>query len=173
MALPFSTGGRDSTDYYWSSVAIGLAPLRRSRVPFSAGRLERDLGAPFIPFNEVALHRPSGGGYEPRNLYGSLLMASQYRRCSDECAVAPLEIRIQAIQLSPYRAGLAGRHRKRLRVSPASLTCSCPLDFRHQVSQMTQECSSELLLTVSMIQHRVPRRTVSLHSAFQLGLLTP
>jgi hypothetical protein len=44
-------------------------------------------------------------------------------------------------------------------VSPAFLTCSCPLDFRHQVSQMTQEYSFELLLTVSMIRHRVPRRT--------------
>jgi hypothetical protein len=30
---------------------------------------------------------------------------------------------------------------------------------------MTQECSSELLLTVSMIQHRVPRRTLSTHQA--------
>jgi hypothetical protein len=159
MALPFSAGGRDSTDYYWSSVTIGLAPLRRSHVPFSAGRIEHDLGVPFIPFNEVALHRPSGEGYKsllPDDLF---LMASQYRRCSDECGFAPLEIRIQAVWPSPYRAGLAVRYRKRLQVSPASLTCSCPLDFRHQVSQMTQECSSELLLTVSMIQHRVPRRT--------------
>jgi hypothetical protein len=50
-------------------------------------------------------------------------------------------------------------------VSPAFLTCFCPLDFHHQVSQMTQEYSFELLLTVSMIQHRVPRRTCFLASA--------
>src|SRR3954453_19391389 len=31
--------------------------------------------------------------------------------------------------LSPYHAGLAGRHRKRLRVTPASLACSFPLQL--------------------------------------------
>src|SRR5262249_60121823 len=44
-----------------------------------------------------------------------------------ECAVPPLEIGVQAIQLSPYRAGLAGRHSTRLPMAPASPTCSCPL----------------------------------------------
>jgi hypothetical protein len=32
-ALPGSLGGRDSADYYGDSVALGLAPRRRSRVP--------------------------------------------------------------------------------------------------------------------------------------------
>jgi hypothetical protein len=157
-AFPYS-------DYYGDSVAIGLASRRRSRVPFSTGRIERDLSAPFISLNEVVLHRPSGEGYKSPNVLDLLLTASQFRRCSDERRVSPLEIRIQAIQLSPYHAGLAGQRRKRLRVSPAFLTCFCPLDFRHQVSQMTQEYSFELLLTVSMIQCRVPRRTLRLASA--------
>jgi hypothetical protein len=32
-ALPGALGGRDSADYYGDSVALGLAPRRRSRVP--------------------------------------------------------------------------------------------------------------------------------------------
>src|SRR5689334_15817211 len=50
------------SDYYEDSVTLGLAPLRRSRVPFATERLECDLGAPFIPLNELAVHRLSGGG---------------------------------------------------------------------------------------------------------------
>ena len=42
-----------------------------------------------------------------------------------------------------------------------------PSGFRLQVNQMTQERSSEFLLTASGIQHRVPRRAVSVHPALQ------
>src|SRR3954454_1584047 len=51
----------------------------------------------------------------------------RYRRCSSECAIAPLGIGIQAIRLSPYHAGLAGRHLQRLPMTTASLACSFPL----------------------------------------------
>src|SRR4051794_37553811 len=40
-----------------------------------------------------------------------------------------------------------------------------PSGFRLQVNRMTQEHPSGLLLTASGIQHRVPRRTVTLHPA--------
>src|SRR4051794_11308503 len=40
-----------------------------------------------------------------------------------------------------------------------------PSSFRSQVNQMTQEHSSGFLLSVSGIQHRVPRRTLSPHPA--------
>jgi hypothetical protein len=43
-----------------------------------------------------------------------------------------------------------------------------PSSFRLQVNRMTQERSSGLLLTESRIQHRVPRRTLSPHPAFQV-----
>jgi hypothetical protein len=33
VVLPRSLGGRDAADYYGDSVALGLAPRRRSRVP--------------------------------------------------------------------------------------------------------------------------------------------
>ena len=42
-----------------------------------------------------------------------------------------------------------------------------PSGFRLQVNPMTQEHSSEFLLTASGIQHRVPRHTVSKHPALQ------
>ena len=48
-----------TSDYYGDSVTLGLAPVRPSRVPMGVERIECDLGVPFIPFNEVALHRPA------------------------------------------------------------------------------------------------------------------
>ena len=88
-----------------------------------------------------------------------------YRRAPDECAVPPLDIGVRAMQLSPYRAGLAGRHGTRLPVPPAFPTGSCPLRLSPSGQSMTQESPFELLLTVSRMQHRVPRRTVSPHPA--------
>ena len=40
-AFPLSLAGRNSRDYYENSVTIGLAPLRRSRVPSPRNVLER------------------------------------------------------------------------------------------------------------------------------------
>src|SRR5438132_8865144 len=87
------------------------------------------------------------------------------RRGRDECEVPPLDIGVRAMQLSPYHAGLAGRHGTRLPMPPAFATCSCPLWLSPSGKSMTQESPFELLLTQSRIQHRVPRRTVSLHPA--------
>src|SRR6516165_7190420 len=69
---------------------------------------------------------PVGGG-RSRNVIEPPLAALRYRRCSSECTFPPLGIGIQAIQLSPYHASLAGRHLQRLPVAPAFLACSCPL----------------------------------------------
>jgi hypothetical protein len=55
-ALPSSLVRRDSHDYYGHSVAIGLAPRRRSRVR-PCHTSERDLGAPFISSNALTGHR--------------------------------------------------------------------------------------------------------------------
>src|SRR5215475_1301974 len=79
---------------------------------------------------------------------------------------------VQAIQLSPYRAGLAGRHRTRLPMSPAFPTCSCSLRLSPSGKSMTQKPPFELLLTVAGIQHRVPRRTLSPHPAQHLWSLS-
>ena len=69
----------------------------------------------------------SVGGGRPRKSNDLPPRALRWRRCSSECEVAPLGIGIQAMQLSPYHAGLAGRHLQRLPVSPAFPTCSFPL----------------------------------------------
>ena len=63
-------------DYYDGSVSVGLAPFRPSHVPVVL-HVQRDVGAPFIPFNVLAAHRPSCEEYAPRNLDGPLMMAPQ------------------------------------------------------------------------------------------------
>ena len=83
--------------------------------------------APLIPLNELAVHRLSGGGYVPRKFNDALLTASLLDAVAMSVMVPPLGIGIQAIQLSPYRTGLAGRHLQRLPVTPTSPTCSFPL----------------------------------------------
>ena len=49
------------TDYYGHSVAIGLAPLRRSHVRQRC-TCQRDLGVPFVSFNALTGHRSSAPG---------------------------------------------------------------------------------------------------------------
>jgi hypothetical protein len=57
--LPVSRlAGRYSCDYYGHSVAIGLAPLRRSHVRQRC-MYQRDLGVPFVSFNTRTGHRSS------------------------------------------------------------------------------------------------------------------
>ena len=59
---------------------------------------ERDVGFTFMTFNEIASHRPAGRAYHRQKGIPWLLMASEYRRATDERDVAPLVIVIQAIQ---------------------------------------------------------------------------
>src|SRR4051795_6231546 len=49
------------------------------------------------------------------------------RRCVGGCTLASLETEVRTIWSSPYRAGLAGRDRQRLRTAPASTACYGPL----------------------------------------------
>ena len=63
-------------DYYEDSVTVGLAPRRRSRVPFSTERLEHDVGVPFIPLNRFVIDRLSGEGYGAQKSNAPVLTAS-------------------------------------------------------------------------------------------------
>src|SRR5262245_3495682 len=54
-----------SSDYYGSSVAVGLAPRRRSRVSLVDERFERHVGTLVVPLSEVIPHRPPGRGFVP------------------------------------------------------------------------------------------------------------
>ena len=95
-----------------------------------------------MPFNALAEHRPPSKACDERNLNPSLSMASAYRRATDACAVPPLGIEVRTIQLSPYRAGVAGPCHTRLLTSPASPPCSCPLSFQNQVRRVASKSSA-------------------------------
>src|SRR3954453_11852931 len=98
---------------------------------------------------------PPVGGGRSRNLNDLPLGALRYRRCSSECEVAPLGIGIQAMQLSPYRAGLAGRHLQRLPVTPASPTCSFPL--RLSPSGQSDDPGASLRAPPDCVRDSTPR----------------
>jgi hypothetical protein len=73
-AFPPSSAGRDSGDYYGASVALGLAPGRRSHVR-RCRTWQRDLGVPFVSFNALTGHRSW-----PRKLPGYFTHTEQGRR---------------------------------------------------------------------------------------------
>ncbi len=93
-------------------------------------------------------------------------MASGCRRGTEECAVPPLGTGIQAIQLSPYRTGVAGRSPTRLRAAPAFHPCSCPLLLSDSGKVVA---SQSFALNFGHLWWQctrcAPRRTVSLHPA--------
>ena len=153
-------------DYYDGSVTVGLAPGRPSRVPVVL-HVRARRRCPIHPLQCARCTSPIMRRVRTAKVYRHAHDGAAARRGRGECEVPPLEIRIWAMQLSPYRAGLAGRHCTRLPVTPAFQTCSCPLRLSPSGKSMTQESPFELLLTVSRIQHRVPRRTVSRHTAPQ------
>jgi hypothetical protein len=162
---PFALGwALPTADYYDGSVTVGLAPCRPSHVPVVLNVLARRRG-PVHPLEYARCTSPIMRRVRTAKLYRYAHDGAASRRGRGECEVPPLEIGVRAMQLSPYRAGLAGRHSTRLPVSPAFPTCSCPLGLSPLGQSMTQESPFELPLTVSRIQHRVPRRTVSLHPA--------
>ena len=147
-------------------MTLGLAPGRPSHVPVMLNVLARRR-CPIHPLACARCTSPIMRSVRTAKVYRYAHDGAASRRGRGECEVPPLEIGVRAMQLSPYRAGLAGRHDTRLPVPPAFPTGSCPLWLSPSGQSMTQESPFELLLTVSRIQHRVPRRTLSHHPAFQ------
>src|SRR5215210_5727883 len=65
-----------AADYYGGSVAVGLAPRRRSHIP--GGRdVERDVGAWSVPLGGLAGHRPARGRFGRRRLHRPIAPAPQ------------------------------------------------------------------------------------------------
>src|SRR5437867_4985259 len=99
-------------------------------------------------------------------------MASGCRRGTEECAVPPLGTGMQAIQLSPYRTGVAGRSPTRLRAAPAFHPCSCPLLLSDSGKVVA---SQSFALNFGHLWWQftrcAPRRTVSLQAAQALPTL--
>src|SRR6266516_4149512 len=100
-------------------------------------------------------------------------MASGCRRGTEECAVPPLGTGIQAIQLSPYRTGVAGRSHTRLRAAPAFHPCSCPLLLSDSGKVVA---SQSFALNFGHLWWQctrcAPRRTLSPHTAHERGTFT-
>ena len=160
-AFPPSPAGRDSGDYYEASVAMGLAPGRRSRVR-PCRTVQRDVGVPLISFNTLAGRRPALWRLPrpPSNPRQSTAPVSADFPADGN--LHRLEIRLQAIQLSPYHAGPPGAPPPTTgpghRVSWHALV---PFTFRIQVSHPTQEPPSKFLPAKPEIQQSASRRTRS------------
>ncbi len=124
-AFPTAPVGRDPHDYYGSSVAVGLAPRRPSRLPSVIDvRARRRCPCPSPSVASLPTAHAAEGS---RAGYLDALSAwPRIRRCRGERVLASLETGVQAIRPSPYRAGLAGRHHTRLLVAPAFPPCCCP-----------------------------------------------
>ena len=64
------------------------------------------------------------------------------KRATNECEFPPLDIGVQAIQLSPYRSGVAGPPHTRLLLSPAFQPCACPLALSGPGQAVASESSA-------------------------------
>jgi len=112
-------------DYDEDSVTRGRAPRRRFRVPVLLNvRARRRCPMPPLAWARCTSSIPRR--VRTAQLKRHARDGTASRRGSGACAVPPLEMGVQAIPLSPSRAGRAGRHRTRLPVTPAFRTCSCP-----------------------------------------------
>src|SRR5919197_2486883 len=113
------------------------------------------------------VHRPRRGMEESR--FHTYRWRRVYRRAPDECAVPPLDMGVRAMQLSPYRVGVAGLCHTRLLTSPAFQPCCCSL----ALSGLGQAVASESSALNSGLLRRqflpcVTRRTLSPHTAQHL-----
>ncbi len=110
------------------------------------------------------VHRPRRGMEETR--FHTYRWRRVYRRATNECAVPPLDIGVWAIQLSPYRVGVAGPCHTRLLTSPAFRPCCCSLALSGLGEAVASESSA---LNSGLLRKQfapcVTWRTVSPHPA--------
>src|SRR5881409_4137552 len=110
------------------------------------------------------VHRPRRGMEETR--FHTYRWRRVYRRATNECAVPPLDIGVWAIQLSPYRVGVAGPCHTRLLTSPAFRPCCCSLALSGLGEAVASESSA---LNSGLLRKQfapcVTWRTVSLQAA--------
>src|SRR5215831_8668148 len=115
------------------------------------------------------VHRPRRGMEESR--FHTYRWRRVYRRATDECAVPPLDIGVRAMQLSPYRAGVAGPCHTRLLTSPAFQPCCCSLALLGLGEAVASESSA---LNSGLLRRQflpcVTWRTLSPHTAHERGI---
>ena len=157
-------------------MTLGLAPLRPSHVASSRNAVARRR-RPVRPLECAHCTSPIGqsvAGKKGDSRHADSAGSTDVVPAS--VTVPPLETRVQAIQLSPYRAGVAGQSRTRLQAVPALHPCSCPvllsdsgkvfasksyaLNFDHLRWQFTR-CTTRRTLS----WHTTPQRCALCHQA--------
>ena len=92
------------------------------------------------------------------------------KRATNECEFPALGIGVQAIQLSPYRSGVAGPPHTRLLRSPAFPPCACPLALSGPGQAVASESSA---LNSGLLWRQftpcVTWRTLSISSSFPVA----
>jgi len=95
-----------------------------------------------------------------------------YRWATNECELPPLDIGVQAIQLSPYRSGVARPQYTHLLLDLAFQPCACPLALSGLGQAVASESSA---LNSGPLRGQftpcVTRRTLSPHTAHERGIL--
>ena len=164
-ALPVSRlAGRYSCDYYGHSVAIGLAPRRRSHV-HQRCMYQRDLGVPFVSFNTRTGHRSSApedrGRFVVTLSQGPVPVSGVFPA---GVILHLLETGIQAIQLSPYHADPPARRSLRLDTTAGLLACYFPRPpFRITGQPSDPETSPPSLPATRAIQSCTSWRSYNAH----------
>jgi hypothetical protein len=144
-AFPSSLAGRYSGDYYGHSVAIGLAPRRRSHVRLRHTS-QREVGVPLISFNALTGHRLRRGDALTRAIdqrTAQRRFRAPFRRTDRVASPGDWDSGNPAFAMSrgsPHASLLVpGRDRgfPDMLLSPAA--------FRREVSHRTQERSLQFL----------------------------
>jgi hypothetical protein len=160
-AFPPFPAGRDSGDYYETSVAIGLASRRRSRVrPCRTCRAERRWPTHLLQYPHwVSLRAPEVASANPeyrhrarhrfRRLSGGWRLASSGDWASGNSA------------FTIFRGSRGTPHPYAWARLPLSWHALVPFTFRIQVSHQTQEPPSEFLPAAPGIQQGASRRSGS------------
>ena len=154
-----------SQQHCGDSVTLGLAPRRRSRVPFGTERLEHDVGAPLIPLNRCVIDRLSGEGYGAQKSDAPVLTASPIDAVARSVRFHRWGLGFRQCSFRPIARALRGGAVGVFGRPPLLGHAVVPSGFRPQVNPTAQEHPSGFLLAAPGIQHRVPRRTVSPHTA--------
>ena len=160
--------GRDFHDYSGGSVTVGLAPRRPSHGASSRNVLARRR-RPVRPLECAHCASPISQGVVGKKV--------ESRRADSvgstdvlptSVKVPPLETRVEAIQLSPYHAGVAGQYRTRLQIFPASPPCSCPVLLADLGKVFTSKsCALHCDHLRWQLTRCATRRTLSHHPALQ------
>ena len=115
------------SEYYGGSVTLRLAARRAIPHSHGAGRGRARRRCLVRPLEWDEVPSPTAWKVRATTTLSPYRGGPAVRRCVGGCTLASLETEVRTIRSSPYRAGLAGRDRQRLRTAPASTACYSPL----------------------------------------------